>query len=402
MLLTLTRKALFTSQALTRNQRSVAGALDSSPSNSALVLAVSNQTGTGAREAFDSLSGEIHASTATTLVNDALYMREAVLGRLRQASVADATGPTAALGLGGPTLAYADHRDAAFPIDAPPSGIAQTSDITWWSQGVSAWGRINGDGDAANVRRNLAGFFTGVDRKFGDNWLAGVASGYSNSSVGVSARSSSAGIDTVHFAAYANASYDALNFRSGAAFAWNTISTSRSIQFPGFVDSATAHYGAGAGQVFGEVGYVRALGDVAVEPFAGLAYVHLDTDSFTEVGQAAALAGSRITENVGYSSLGLRLATSVALDNGVTLSPHVSAYWQHAFNDITPTAALTFMSTGATFTIAGVPLALDAAVIESGIDLWLGPNAKVGLSYFGELDAHFQDNAFKGNFTWNF
>jgi len=168
------------------------------------------------------------------------------------------------------------------------------------------------------------------------------------------------------------------------------------------MSNATARYGAGIGQVFGEAGYAKAFGTVAVEPFAGLAYVHLETGGFTEGGGAAALAGARASEDVGYSSMGLRLATSLALSNGMALVPRASAYWQHAFGDVTPGAALAFLGGGASFTIAGVPLARDAAVLESGFDLRLTPQAKIGVWYFGELASGLQDHAVKGNFTWNF
>ena len=154
--------------------------------------------------------------------------------------------------------------------------------------------------------------------------------------------------------------------------------------------------------MFGEVGYASTFGNVAVEPFAGLAYVHLDTGSFTEAGGLAALAGSRATEDVGYSSLGLRLAESFALANGMTIVPRVSAYWQHAYSNVAPTTALAFLSTGVSFSIAGVPLARDAAIVESGFDIRLSPQAKIGLSYFGDLARHLNENAVKGRFTWIF
>jgi hypothetical protein len=61
----------------------------------------------------------------------------------------------AALGTGGPMLAYADsfapadsalgYADAkkpAFPIKAPLAAPAQTPDLTFWAQGVGAWGKI--------------------------------------------------------------------------------------------------------------------------------------------------------------------------------------------------------------------------------------------------------------------
>ena len=43
------------------------------------------------------------------------------------------------------------------------------------------------------------------------------------------------------------------------------------------------------------------------------------------------------------------------------VTPHVSAAWQHAFDDVTPGAALAFASTGIGFNVTGVPLAEDKA-----------------------------------------
>ncbi len=87
VVLTLERNAtLFTSVADTRNQRAVAGALDQFPTNNALFLAVLNQTADGARQAFDALSGEIHATVAGLIADDSRYVREAILGRLMQAT----------------------------------------------------------------------------------------------------------------------------------------------------------------------------------------------------------------------------------------------------------------------------------------------------------------------------
>ena len=45
--------------------------------------------------------------------------------------------------------------------------------------------------------------------------------------------------------------------------------------------------------------------------------VHLDTASFTETGGLSALAGTGHKEDVGYSTLGARLATYYLLQNGM-------------------------------------------------------------------------------------
>src|SRR5262249_23010190 len=109
-------------------------------------------------------------------------------------------------------LGYADAKKSAFPIKAPPlAAPVQTPDLTFWAQGVGAWGKIDSDGNAADVSRNLAGFFTGFDRRFGE-WRLGAAAGYTNPSLSVSARASSANIDTAYLAAYAGTGFGAWNF----------------------------------------------------------------------------------------------------------------------------------------------------------------------------------------------
>jgi outer membrane autotransporter protein len=154
---------------------------------------------------------------------------------------------------------------------------------------------------------------------------------------------------------------------------------------------ATTHYGAGEAQIFGEIGYGLSLGQIAAEPFAVLVWVHLRTDNFNETG-----ASVRSTVR----------ATTVTLaiqpQNGMAFIPRPSIAWQHAFGTVDPTAALAFVSTGAAFTIAGVPLARDAALVEAGVDLEITGNAKVGVSYAGQLSNSVQDHSVKGNFTWRF
>ncbi|MFT4117086.1 autotransporter domain-containing protein [Bradyrhizobium sp.] len=399
-------QTFFQDAGLTPNQRAVGVALDRFPVGNPLFAAAANVGAAAIPATLDSLSGEIHASVQSVLIDDSLFVRDAVQSRLRQATYAGGSGAMAALGLGGPIAyagpanAYASAGRPAFPVKAVPAQPA--ADLTWWTQGIGAWGSFDGDGNAAGVTRSLGGVFTGLDRRFGDDWRAGIAAGYSNSSVGLSARASSANIDTAHVAAYAGTSRGPLNFRAGTAFAWSEVGTSRSVLFPGFFDSVTAHYHASTSQVFGEVGYGFAVGKLAIEPFAGLAYVHLDTGSFSETGGAAALAVARSTEDVGYSSLGVRLAQSFALFNGTAFVPRLSAYWQHAYGNTIPTASLSFLSTGSAFSVAGVPLGQDAAVVEAGFDWQLKPNARIGVSYFGELAGHATDHAIKGRFSLNF
>ena len=171
--------------------------------------------------------------------------------------------------------------------------------------------------------------------------------------------------------------------------------------FPGFFEREETNYDADTGQIFGERAYPIAMGRTALEPFAGLALVSIDTDRFKESGALAGLRGSGNDQDVGYSTLGLRAAATYVW-NGASITPHGSAAWQHAFEDVTTAARLAFASTGIGFTVYGVPLAEDTALIEAGLDFNLARNATAGVSYSGQFGDGVADNAVKGRFTWLF
>ena len=69
---------------------------------------------------------------------------------------------------------------------------------------------------------------------------------------------------------------------------------------------------------------------------------------------------------------------------------------------MTPVAGLAFQGIGTAFSVAGVPIARNTALIETGFDWRFSPQAKLGAYYQGELAAHAESHAFKGTFSWNF
>ena len=392
----------FATVAQTRNQFASATALDQGPMTNPLIVALLNQTADGARQAFDALSGEVYGSVHNSQAEEAQFARGAMLGRMRQASYAGAPGELGALGFAGPQLAYASASAApgpGYPVKAP---YGPSRDLTFWSLGLGGWGHSDGDGNAASLTSRFGGFLSGVDARFGESWRAGFAAGYVRTDLHANDRASSAGIDSVQLGAYATGKLGAFNVRGGGSYSFDEIDASRSIFFPGFTDQTKARLHGNVGQVFGEVGYGMTFGNFALEPLAGLAYVHLRNGSFLESGGAAALAGSATHENMGYSSLGLRLASIMPLANGTVLVPRATVAWQYAFGDVTPTAGLAFQGTGTAFTVAGVPIARNSALVEGGFDWRFTPQAKLGVSYLGELAASAQTHAIKGAFTWDF
>ena len=134
-----------------------------------------------------------------------------------------------------------------------------------------------------------------------------------------------------------------------------------------------------------------------MQPFAGLSFMQLDTDGFTETGGSAALTAASNTESTTFTTLGLRLGRQVT----DTVRVHGMAGWRHAFGDVDPTA--TFTLAGSTpFTIAGAPIAEDALVIEAGFEVEVSDTLSLGAGYDGQFGDGSTANQVEGHLRLRF
>ncbi|MDR2856313.1 MAG: autotransporter domain-containing protein, partial [Novosphingobium sp.] len=76
--------------------------------------------------------------------------------------------------------------------------------------------------------------------------------------------------------------------------------------------------------------------------------------------------------------------------------------WRHAFGNAVPRSTLAFASGGETFTVAGLPIAKNAAVIDAGLEIAIGKNATLALSYNGQHGTGITDNGVRAGFRLGF
>lgn len=357
----------FADAGLTPNQIATGEGLDSLTGGAVFNAVAGLATDAEAQAAFDQLSGEIHASAKGMLVEDSRFVRDAATSRIRAAF---GDGSTAAL----PVMAYGDG--------GPEMVAADTDRFAVWGQAFGSWGNTDSDGNAAAFDRSTGGLLAGADTLVG-GWRVGLLGGYSHSSFDADDRNSSGKSDSYHLGLYGGTNWGAIAFRTGAAYSWSSLSTKRSVAFNGFTDGLSADYDAGTAQVFGELAYKADAGQFRFEPFANLAYVSVHTDGFTEDGGDAALTSAGTSTDATFTTLGLRGSSDFAF-GGMNVTARGMLGWRHAFGDVTPTSTFAFAG-GDAFTIAGVPIARDSAVIEAGLDFNLASNAKLGLSYTGQF-----------------
>lgn len=344
--------------------------------------------------AFNLMSGEVNATAKGLFITQSQFLRDAVMNRLASAGRPEGAGegPLAPLAIADPAAAT-----GLMPVKAGAPEIEPRAMV--WAQGFGAWGSTEATINAASLSSSTGGFFIGADTRVSD-WRLGFVTGYSQTNFDVSSRAASGSADSYHLGLYAGSAWGAVNVRLGAAYSWNDVTTSRVASLP-TAQKLSASSTFGTGQVFGEIGYGFVAPALNFEPFAGLAYVSLNTDAFTETGGPAALTAGSQTTGVTSTTLGVRAAARVDL---ATLPTTLKAMlgWRHAFGDVTPETVTRFASGGVPFSVQGLPIAEDALLLDLGLDLALARNITLGVAYNGQYGDGVTEQIFRATFGMKF
>ncbi|WP_349371620.1 autotransporter domain-containing protein [Salinarimonas sp.] len=356
------------SVARTDNQIAVARALDGVGIGSDLYRALILLDAPTARAGLTQLAGDFHPSVQGALVDGAGTVRSVMLNRFHG-------GAYRGVAESGPFAAYSAFESAA----EVPAGRG----LAAWGEVFGSWSRVGGTVGTPSIERDEGGFLVGLDGMVGESIRVGLFGGYGRSTIAADSLNASGESDDVHLGAYATGELGPFRIGAGAIHTWHRIETRRTIAFPGYADALSADYDARRTQFAGEVGYRLGTGGFALEPFAGLAYVHLDTDGFSESGASAALTAQGSTLATAYSTLGLRLSTAFTL-RGWQATARAMVGWRHAFGDTQPTTTFRIAGSDA-FVVAATPIEEDAAVVEAALDFELREQVTLGIAYGGSF-----------------
>lgn len=360
VLLTLTRNTVALSEvAVTPNQRAVAGYLEqvaADPGAAALMAQVEGLSEEQARAAFTSIGGDSLSALATASMSESRRFLRLLGGRL--------TNPGAGTGFAysGVQLAsgYGRAGDGATmgagPADGPASGRG------FWAQATGSRGNMDGDGNASGFDWNGSTFAVGLDTELSRGTIVGAAFGYGQSNVDLDAGGSGK-VQSPRFALYGSRESGPWTFRGAAAYADQDFDSRRNITVGANTSTATGSHGGKEWSFSADAEYTFAMGSYQLRPLAGLVYVNLKEDAYTESGSNAALAVSgRTTESI-TSLLGLRFVRSMG--SGIF---EARAVWSHEFGDTDPAISgrLATVPAGPSFTVVGVPIERDALTLGTG------------------------------------
>ena len=355
----------FSSVGQTPNQRSVATAVEGLGAGNSVYESVLLSADTAsAQQAFQQLSGEIYPALGSMLINDSRQLRDAVGERLHDASATQNNG---------------------------------------WIKALGAWGSTDSSHDTAGYNTSIGGLLAGVDGALDEQTRIGLVTGYSDSSLSMgSGTHSSAKVDSYHLGAYAGHEIGAWRLSTGAAYSWHRADVKRDLQYGNVSAKQKTKVDAATTQVFGEAAYRLHLQPLALEPFANLAYVHLDTEGFTEKGDAAALKSSGDQRDAVLSTLGVRALKTFNLSTRQTLDVSGHLGWQHSLTDIESEQHLRFASGGAPYSVESSALVRDAALVGVQASLALSKDVRVNLDYNGQLASREKSHGVGLSLDWQF
>ncbi|QKS83687.1 autotransporter outer membrane beta-barrel domain-containing protein [Pseudomonas bijieensis] len=279
-----------------------------------------------------------------------------------------------------------------------PTGAHDNGQV--WVQAIGNSGSIGRQLGSYALKHSTKGLMLGTDWAISPDWRLGLIGGKTHTRL--DSRQFDGRLDSWLVGAYALRQDGPLALRLGAVYGSHDGSTKRHVAYNGFSDRLKGRYDANTQQVFGQLGYNLNVGHFDVEPYVQVGYQRYQRDRYTEKGGSAALQFSGQSQDNYNSNLGLRLARTLPLDQGMRLTPRLNLGWKHLYGETRGTSRQRLASAGNTYTVEGVELDRDSLLFETGLDLTVSPRHTLGVSYNGETGQDNRNGALMGQWRMMF
>jgi uncharacterized protein YhjY with autotransporter beta-barrel domain len=249
---------------------------------------------------------------------------------------------------------------------------------------------LSHDQDVEHENYTTGSVMAGADYRLDDHFTIGALLSYGHTDADLDHEGSSATVDTYSPGLFASYVDGAWYVNALAAYGYNSYTEDRHVSI-GPVNGFNS--GAPQGnQYTGDLttGYEFHRGDWKFGPIAGLQYVNLGINAFSESGPTALNLHNQNDESL-RSQVGVegRYACRVG---SIYLIPHASATWQHEFLDASRGITAGFVGSGASsFTVQGSSLDHDSALLDIGLNAGLTENLTLFTDYATEAG---EDNYF--------
>ena len=321
---------------------------------------------------LDMISGQQYAGFSNAMVQGA---------QLFLTNFANRAGSSSG---GGTKIALAEACDVACDATTP---------AVWgvWGGAVGGTGTIAGNDNAGTFTYSVGGFSGGLDRKFGDSFLAGVTVGYQTGGQWTGAFDGRSVTDAIQAGLYGSFLQGPLYVDAIAAYGYSSNQLWRNINIPG-LQPRTAYGNGGANQFLGqlETGWRFDLGGTPnyfVTPFGLIQGSVSAQNAFTETGaQSLNLGVAQQTTSSLRTIFGAQLGA--ALDVGLRdkIAAQLRFGWSHEYSDTARPVTASFVGAPAVpFTVFGAAPTRDGAVIGFSASTAIAEAMGVYVRYEGTI-----------------
>jgi uncharacterized protein with beta-barrel porin domain len=391
----------FTTVAQTQNQFNFAVGLNNAGTlngiGGPILGAISLLSAPQARAVFDALDGE----GITGAQNLALGMSHQFTATI--------TDQTVFFGSSGAVGSNASNSFASSPrppitTKALPAPLPSAPEWRVWASGFGAGQTISGDPGAgfASQSNTIAGGALGVDYRFWPSTLIGFATGGSDGYFSVNDRATSGSTTGGHVAIYLLTSFGQAYLQGTTSASFFDNSTTRAIAGFGALGAEVEHASFASHEFRSryEVGYRFNVFSGVLTPFTALEWARLYTNGFTETPAAGAglfalSVAAQTIDSVPFFA-GARWTNSIAVGNGMWLTPSLQAAWVHEFDPVRNQTGALVNLPGALFLTNGAQPASDAAELKAGAELLVRANVRLSANFEGEFSNRGNTYAGKG------
>ncbi|MBF0359306.1 MAG: autotransporter domain-containing protein, partial [Magnetococcales bacterium] len=284
--------------------------------------------------------------------------------------------------------------------------VASDSGVNSGSAGLNngVWLQAFGSTSDMDTRNKVEGYDAdvvgttiGIDGQMSDNLTAGFAISYANIDVkGKSAAKSTTDTDQWQATLYGTLALDKFYVTGNAGYAFGDSDTSRTT----ISGTATGNYDTDTVSLGLSAAMPMDRGTFSLTPKAGVSYVHVNTDSYTEAGSNT-LTVATSNMDLFHITAGFTAQTKIESGSG-TLSPSASltADW-----DVTQEQAESNAnySAGSTFTTKGAKPAALGGVVGLGLDYASNDGLyNISVGYDASVRANFVSHAGNVKLRYNF
>jgi fibronectin-binding autotransporter adhesin len=222
----------------------------------------------------------------------------------------------------------------------------------------------------------------GADYRITPHLRVGATFGYGHTDANLDNNGSKASLDSYSPGVYASYAQNGWYANALASYGFDNFTEDRSVDFGSI--SSVSHGSPNGYQIVANLdgGYDFHVKNWTFGPLAGLQYVHLNVDSYSESGSDP--VDLKVDES-NTDSLRSRVGghVSYVFQTGkVLLKPHLDAAWQHDFMDQARGITAQFSSVGAgSFTVLTPNPSRDSALIDGGLTADLNGTVSLSLDY---------------------